>query len=185
VNRKYAPTDRRRQLSPGFLEDALDEDDEADYYDSRRTQRHFKDDLEAEARAEKRIMNAKKSQGPKGIPRKSSFPPAKSSRHPMGYSDDEREESEYETEDDEEEERPLKRDEDSEPEYEDDEEDYEETAQANDASEEEEGEELKPKSNKSKGKGKSRGFESDEDSPPRKKPTTHRRMTVVSDCDDE
>ncbi|KAK2387683.1 protein LEO1 protein [Trifolium repens] len=185
VKRKYAPTDRRRQLSPGFLEDALDEDDEADYYDSRRTQRHFKDDLEAEARAEKRIMNAKKSQGPKGIPRKSSFPPAKSSRHPMGYSDDEREESEYETEDDEEEERPHKRDEDSEPEYEDDEEDYEETAQANDASEEEEGEELKPKSNKSKGKGKSRGFESDEDSPPRKKPTTHRRMTVVSDSDDE
>ncbi|WJX32056.1 hypothetical protein P8452_20427 [Trifolium repens] len=185
VNRKYAPTDRRRQLSPGFLEDALDEDDEADYYDSRRTQRHFKDDLEAEARAEKRIMNAKKSQGPKGIPRKSSFPPAKSSRHPMGYSDDEREESEYETEDDEEEERPLKRDEDSEPEYEDDEEDYEETAQANDASEEEEGEELKPKSNNSKGKGKSRGFESDEDSPPKKKPTTHRRMTVVSDSDDE
>jgi hypothetical protein len=45
--------------------------------------------------------------------------------------------------------------------------------------------ELKPKSNKSKGKGKSRGFESDEDSPPRKKPTTHRRMTVVSDSDDE
>ncbi|GAU44270.1 hypothetical protein TSUD_133150, partial [Trifolium subterraneum] len=141
VNRKYAPTDRRRQLSPGFLEDALDEDDEADYYDSRRTQqRHFKDDLEAEARAEKRIMNAKKSQGLKGIPRKSSFPPAKSSRHPMGYSDDEREESEYETEDDEEEERPRKRDEDSEPEYEDDEEDYEETAPANDASDEEEGE---------------------------------------------
>jgi hypothetical protein len=25
VKRKYAPTDRRRQLSPGFLEDALDE----------------------------------------------------------------------------------------------------------------------------------------------------------------
>jgi hypothetical protein len=39
---------------------SLLQDDEADYYDSRRTQRHFKDDLEAEARAEKRIMNAKK-----------------------------------------------------------------------------------------------------------------------------
>lgn len=25
VNKKYTPTDRRRQLSPGFLEDALDE----------------------------------------------------------------------------------------------------------------------------------------------------------------
>lgn len=100
VSRKYTPAvDRRRQLSPGFLEDALDEvlnsvfilvtyllqfsvskhicvhktmtvplfthpsflqEDEPEYYDSRRSQRRFEDDLEAEARAEKRIMNAKK-----------------------------------------------------------------------------------------------------------------------------
>ncbi|KAM5570889.1 hypothetical protein ABKV19_011499 [Rosa sericea] len=58
VNRKYTPTvDRRRQLSPGFLEEALDEDDEEDYHESRRSRRHIE---EEEARAEKRIMNAKK-----------------------------------------------------------------------------------------------------------------------------
>ncbi|XP_057443078.1 protein LEO1 homolog isoform X2 [Lotus japonicus] len=182
LSRKYTPAvERRRQLSPGFLEDALDEDDEADYYDSRPSQRRFEEDLEEEARAEKRIMNAKKVS--KDIPRKSSFPPAKSSRHPMSYPDDEREESEYET-DDEEDERPLphKRDEDTEPEYEDeDEEPYEERAQVNDASDEEEEEEPKQKS---KGSVKRKGFESDEDSPPRKT-TAHRRMAVVYDSDDE
>ncbi|XP_058784625.1 uncharacterized protein LOC131659454 [Vicia villosa] len=88
VNQKYAPIERRRQLSPGFLEDAVGEDAEADYFDSRCKQRHFEDELEAEVQAEKRIMNAKKSQRPKDIPRKSSFPPAKSSRDPVGYPDD-------------------------------------------------------------------------------------------------
>lgn len=189
VSRKYTPAvDRRRQLSPGFLEDALDEEDETDYYDSRRSQRRFEDDLEAEARAEKRIMNVKKSQGPKDIPRKSSFPPAKSSRNPMGYQDDEREESEYET-DDEEDERPpsRKRDEDTEPEYEDEEEEeehYEEAEQVNDASDEEEEEEPKQKSKEFRSSTKRKGFESDEDSPPRKT-TTHRRMAVVYDSDEE
>lgn len=190
VSRKYTPAvDRRRQLSPGFLEDALDEEDEAEYYDSRRSQRRFEDDLEAEARAEKRIMNAKKSQGPRDIPRKSSFPPPKSSRNPMGYPDDEREESEYET-DEEEDERPppRKRDEDTEPEYEDDEEEedhYEEAEQVNDASDEEEEEEPKQKSKEFRGSAKRKGgFESDEDSPPRKT-TTHRRMAVVYDSDEE
>nr|KYP55739.1 LOW QUALITY PROTEIN: RNA polymerase-associated protein LEO1 [Cajanus cajan] len=231
VSRKYTPAvDRRRQLSPGFLEDALDEEDETDYYDSRRSQRRFEDDLEAEARAEKRIMNVKKSQGPKDIPRKSSFPPAKSSRNPMGYQDDEREESEYET-DDEEDERPpsRKRDEDTEPEYEDEEEEeehYEEAEQVNDASDEEEEEVLlillknivgsnfacwfifvllltsafllcnkifcmwlvhaepKQKSKEFRSSTKRKGFESDEDSPPRKT-TTHRRMAVVYDSDEE
>ncbi|KAJ1422298.1 Leo1-like protein [Sesbania bispinosa] len=186
VNRKYTPTiERRRQLSPGFLEDALDEDDEADYYDSRRSQRRFEEDLEEEAQAERRIMNAKR--GPKDIPRKSSFPPAKSSRHPMGYPDDEREESEYET-DDEEDERPpsRKRDEDTEPEYEDDDEEehYEEAAQVNDASDEEEEEEPKQKSKEFRGSVKRKGFESDEDSPPRKT-TALRRMAVVYDSDEE
>lgn len=187
VNRKYTPTERRRQLSPGFLEDALDEDEEADYYDSRRTQRHYEEDFEAEVRAEKRIMNAKKSQGPKSIPRKSSFlPPAKSSRHQVGYPDDERDESEYETEDDEEEERPRSRmrDDDSEAEYEDEEED-EQIEQENDASDEDEDEGLKQKSKNLKRKAKKKGFDSDEGSPPPKKPTTHRRMTIMSDSDDE
>ncbi|XP_058788430.1 protein LEO1 homolog isoform X2 [Vicia villosa] len=185
VNKKYTPTDRRRQLSPGFLEDALDEDDEADYYDPRRKQRHFEDELEAEVRAEKRIMNAKKSQGPKNIPRKSSIPPAKSSRNPLGYPY-EREESEYETDEDEEEEIPRSRtrDDDTEPEYEDSEEDDEETGQADAAaSDEEEEEEPKHKSRDLEGKVKRKGFGSEEHSLPRK--PTNRRMTIVSDSDDE
>ncbi|XP_058788431.1 protein LEO1 homolog isoform X3 [Vicia villosa] len=183
VNKKYTPTDRRRQLSPGFLEDALDEDDEADYYDPRRKQRHFEDELEAEVRAEKRIMNAKK--GPKNIPRKSSIPPAKSSRNPLGYPY-EREESEYETDEDEEEEIPRSRtrDDDTEPEYEDSEEDDEETGQADAAaSDEEEEEEPKHKSRDLEGKVKRKGFGSEEHSLPRK--PTNRRMTIVSDSDDE
>lgn len=36
------------------------QDDEADYYDSRRSRNRFEEDLEVEARAEKRILNAKK-----------------------------------------------------------------------------------------------------------------------------
>ncbi|CAL0329961.1 unnamed protein product [Lupinus luteus] len=182
VSRKYPPTvDRRRQLSPGFLDD---EDDETDYHDSRRSQHRFEDDLELEALAEKRIMNAKKSQGLKDIPRKSSFPPAKSSRRPIEYSDDDREESEYES-DGEEDERPISRQrtEDSEPEYEDEEEEeehYEEEAQVNDASDEEE---PKRKSKEIRGSVKRKGIESDEDSPPRK--TLTRRKVVVYDSDEE
>nr|POE91198.1 protein leo1 like [Quercus suber] len=147
VNRKYTPTaDRRRQLSPGFLEDALDEDDETDYYDSRRSRRRFEEDLEVEARAEKRILNAKKSQGPKDIPRKSSLPTAKSSRRPVDFSDSEREESEYES-DGEEDERspPRKRAEEPVQEYEEEEEEEEhdeQEAEVNEASEEEEEEEA-------------------------------------------
>ncbi|KAI9088386.1 hypothetical protein K1719_029835 [Acacia pycnantha] len=189
VNRKYAPlVERRRQLSPGFLEDALHEDDETDYYNSRHGHRRFDDDFDVEARAEKRIMNAKKSQVPKDIPRRSSFPPVKSSRRPIDFSDDEREESEYET-DGEEDDRalPRKRAEDSEPEYEDEEEDeeehYGEEALVNDASEEEEEPRQK---NKERSGVKRKGFESEEDSPQRKATThAHRRMAVVYDSDEE
>ncbi|KAM3002631.1 hypothetical protein FF2_038759 [Malus domestica] len=99
VSRKYTTTgDRRRQLSPGFLEDALDElitsdfpDEEPNYHKSRRSRRHMEEDFEMEARREKRILNAKKSQGPKDIPCKSSLPTANSYRRSMGLSD----ESEY------------------------------------------------------------------------------------------
>lgn len=45
---------------PLFTRCSFLQEDETDYYDSRRTQRRFEDDLEVEARAEKRIMNAKK-----------------------------------------------------------------------------------------------------------------------------
>lgn len=38
----------------------FDQDDETDYHDSRRSRRRFEEELEAEVRAEKRIINAKK-----------------------------------------------------------------------------------------------------------------------------
>ncbi|EEF47773.1 protein LEO1 homolog [Ricinus communis] len=185
VNRKYTQTvERRRQLSPGFLEGALDEDDEPDYYDHRRSRRRFEEDLEVEARAERRIMNAKK--GNKDILRKPSLPSAKSSKRPVNFSDSEREESEYES-DGEEDERspPRKRVEEPEQEYEEEEEEREAEAEADGASEEEEeAEEPKQRSKDFGGIRKRMGIESDEESPPRKMPT-HRRMAVVYDSDEE
>ncbi|XP_050376302.1 protein LEO1 homolog [Argentina anserina] len=181
VNRKYTPNvDRRRQLSPGFLEDALSEDDDEDYHDSRRSRHHFE---EEEARAEKRIMNAKKAQRPKEFPRKSSYPTSRSARQ-LDLSDSERGESEYET-DGEEDERspPRKRAMDPEPEYEDEEEDYEEEAEVNGASDDE-AEEPKQRGRGSGHGLKRKEIESDEDSPPRKA-TTHRRMAVVYDSDED
>ncbi|XP_050223743.1 protein LEO1 homolog isoform X2 [Mercurialis annua] len=188
ISRKYTQNvDRRRQLSPGFLEDALDEDEEPDYYDSRRSRRRFEEDLEVEARAEKRIMNAKK--GNKDILRKPSLPVAKSSKRPINFSDSEREESEYET-DGEEDERslPRKRGEEPEQEYEEEEEEgddrYDE-AEADVASDEEdEAEDPRQKSKDFGGSRKRAGIESDEESPP-KKMATHRRMAVVYDSDEE
>ncbi|KAA8541022.1 hypothetical protein F0562_024840 [Nyssa sinensis] len=185
VNRKYTQTVRReRQLSPGFLEDALDEDDEPDYHESRRyaARRRFEEDLEMEARAERRIINAK---GHKDIPRKSSLPAVKSSRRPVDFSESEREESEYESDGEEEERTPPRRRA-EEPEREDEEEEEEhdeEEAVANEASEEE-AEEPKQKAKEWGGSLKGKGIESDEDSPPRKT-TTHRRMAIVYDSDEE
>ncbi|CAK7322803.1 unnamed protein product [Dovyalis caffra] len=206
VNRKYTPTvERRRQLSPGFLEGALDEDDEPDYYDSRHSHR-FEEDLEVEARAEKRIMNAKK--GHRDMLPKSSMSSVKSSKRPVDFSDSEREESEYETDGDEYEKSPVrKRVDEPEQEYEEEEEEeeerYEEDTEVNGVSEEEEivmtlacGEdyssvaimgffmEPKQKGKEFGGSRKRVGFESDEDSPPRKI-QSGRRMTVVYDSDEE
>lgn len=189
VNRKYTQTVRReRQLSPGFLEDALDEDDEGDYHESRRSaaRRRFEEDLEMEARAEKRIINAKRPQGQKDMPRKSSMPPVKSSQRPVDFSESEREESEYETEGEEDERSPQRRRvevSEQEDEYEDDNHDEEE-AVANEASEEEP-EEPKQKAKEFGGSLKRKEIESDEDSPPRKMTTTHRRMAIVYDSDEE
>ncbi|CAI9284023.1 unnamed protein product [Lactuca saligna] len=176
VNRKYTPTVRReRKLSPGFLEDALEEDDEQDYYDSRR-RRRFEEDLEMEARAEKRIINAKKSQGGghKDTPRKSlQGMNMKSSRHgPADDYESEREESEYETEG-EEDETETRRDH-----YDDDEDEYEEPL-ADDASDEER--ELKHN------KASRQEIESEEESPPRKASASasHRRKALVYDSDED
>ncbi|CAN0876912.1 Protein LEO1 homolog [Linum grandiflorum] len=183
VSRKYTPVvERKHQLSTGFLEEALDEEDEQDYYDSRRSRRRFEEDLEVEARAEKRIMSAKK--GNKDILRKSSLPTAKSNKRPVNFSDSDRGESEYESDEYQDERSPpKKRVEDPEDEYEEDEEEeqqYEEEAEDG-MSEEEEAEEPNRR-----GKGRMRNeIESDEDSPPRKMPAAHRRKAVVFDSDDE
>lgn len=189
VNKKYAPAvDRRRQLSPGFLEDALDEDEETDYYDSRRSRRRFEDDLELEAQAERRIMSAKKGQ--KEAPRKSSAPPVKSSRRPAEFSESEREESEYESYAEEDERSPPhRRAEVPVEEYEEDEEEEaepeEEEAEVNGASEEEEEVEEPKRKGRDYGSGyKRKEIESDEESPPRKA-APHRRMAVVYDSEEE
>uniref|UniRef100_A0A803L9H4 RNA polymerase-associated protein LEO1 n=2 Tax=Chenopodium quinoa TaxID=63459 RepID=A0A803L9H4_CHEQI len=182
VNRKYAKSsDRGRQLSPGFLEDALEEDDEANYYDPRRDRHRFEDELEAEARAEKRIINAKKAQGHKDIPRKLSNAP-KTSRRPVDFSDSERDESEYETDGGEEERSPERRMEDSEPEWKDSED--EEQGEAVGGASEEEAEEPKQMTKEARGSLKRKEIDSDEESP-RKKPTTHRRMAVVYESDED
>ncbi|WZY79538.1 hypothetical protein YC2023_025922 [Brassica napus] len=60
VKRKYPLPAARRQLSTGYLEDALEEDEETDHYGSHRSNRGYEEDLEAEAQRERRIMNAKK-----------------------------------------------------------------------------------------------------------------------------
>lgn len=188
VKSKYAPTYRReRQLSPGFLEDGPEEEDEADdYYSSRRSSaRHrFEEDLEAEAQAEKRIINAKRSNVNKNIPRKTSLPAHRPSRRPVD-SESEREESEYETDGEDIERSPNHEGDDlpdHEDEYEDDEED-EDAAGANAMSEEEEEE---PRRRKETGSSslKRKEIASDEDSPPRKA-AMHRRKTVVFDSDEE
>lgn len=188
VSRKYTQTVRReRQLSPGFLEDALEEDDEQDYYDSRRSaaRRRFEEDLEMEARAEKRIINAKKSQGHKDTPRKSSSLHAmksSSSRRPVDDYESEREESEYETEGEEDERSPPRSRRPQEPDhrYDDDEDEYEEPL-ADEASEDET--EFKHKASGSNLKRQE--IESEEESPPRKAATSHRRKALVYDSDEE
>ncbi|XP_057459803.1 protein LEO1 homolog isoform X2 [Actinidia eriantha] len=188
VNRKYTQTVRReRQLSPGFLEDALDEDDEPDYYESRRSSaRHrFEEDLEMEARAEKRIINAKKPQLQKDTPRKSSLPPVKSARRPIDFSESEREESEYETEGEEVERFPPgRRVEEPEQEHDEEEPEHDEDEAETNETSEEELEEPKHGAKEFGGSLKSKEIQSDEDSPPRKMPT-HRRMAIVYDSDEE
>ncbi|CAI9111866.1 OLC1v1012195C1 [Oldenlandia corymbosa var. corymbosa] len=183
VARKYPPIVRKeRQLSPGFLEDALEEEDE-DYFEPRRSsnRRRFEDDLELEARAERRIMNAKK--GNKDIFRKSSMTAPKSSRQRLDYSESEKDESEYETEGEEEERSPGRGAEDMEEDFEEQEaEDYSEE-EANELSEEE-AEEPKRKMKESGSSLKRKAIESDEDSPPRKVAPQRRMAMVISDEED-
>ncbi|WOL05153.1 hypothetical protein Cni_G13879 [Canna indica] len=187
VNRKYSqPVHRGRQLSPGFLEDALDEEDEGeDYYSSRRgsARSRFEEDLEAEARAEKRIINAKKSSVHTNIQRKTSLSAARPSKRQLEeYSESEREESEYESEGEDLDQSPHAREDepDNEDEYEEDAD--EEAADAISPSEEEEEPRKKIKETGSSNI-KRKEIESDEESPPRKAIT--RRKTVVFDSDED
>ncbi|KAI3463907.1 hypothetical protein Pfo_020570 [Paulownia fortunei] len=200
VNRKYTqPIRRERQLSPGFLEDALDEEDEQDYYENRRSAvRHrFEEDLEVEARAEKRMISVKKAcykyitninipgHGAKDIHRKVALPAAKSSRRPVDFSESEKE-SEYETEGEEDGGSPPHRsDEEAEQDYAEEDEEREQGEEEETYVEsEEEAEDTKQKIRDSRGSLKRKDIESDEDSPPRKI-TTHRRMKMVYESDDE
>lgn len=193
VNRKYTQTvSRGRQLSPGFLEGALDEEDEPEeYYSSRRgasARYRFEEDMEAEAQAEKRIMNAKRSNMQKNVPRKSSLPAAHPARRLVDeYSPSDEEESEYETDGEDIEMSPTRAREDEadhEDEYEEDEAD-EEALGANSASEEDEDEEPRKKIKEIGGSSlKRREIESDGESPPRKT-AVHRRKAVVFDSDEE
>ncbi|XP_058070392.1 protein LEO1 homolog isoform X2 [Magnolia sinica] len=186
VSRKYPQTvERGRQLSPGFLEEALEEDDEPeDYYSSRRSAaRHrFEEDMELEAQAEKRIINAKRFT--KDVPRKSSLPAVRPSRRPVEESSESvGGESEYETDGDEGEQSPVrKRSREPEHEYDEDEQEAEETG-ANEESEEDEPEEPRRRNKESVGSLKRKEIESDPDSPPRK-PAVHRRA-VVFDSDED
>ncbi|XP_062187088.1 protein LEO1 homolog [Phragmites australis] len=186
VSRKYTqPARPRRQLSPGFLEDALDEDEEPDnHYSSWRMppRRRFEDELEAEARAERRIINAKSNMS-RSVPRKPSFPPARPPRRQADeYSESEREESEYETEGEDIEHSPTRGREDELDEEDEYEEDVEEAPLSD--------EEIEaPKRKRESGGGSHRREELDsdsDDSPPRKQQAVqHRRKAVVFDSDDE
>ncbi|KAF5178473.1 Leo1-like protein [Thalictrum thalictroides] len=185
VSRKYSHNiDRGRQLSPGFLDDALDEEDESDYHDSRRSaaRRRFEEDLEVEAHAEKRIINAKKSQSHRDLPRKSSATAARPSRR-ADYSESEKEESEYETDEDEDEGSPLRK-EVEEQEYEDEEYDEPNVQAGRKNEESEESEELGQRSKEVGGGRKRNEIESDGDSP-RRKTANHRKMVFYDSEDDE
>ncbi|VAH30951.1 unnamed protein product [Triticum turgidum subsp. durum] len=182
VNHKYTqPARQRRQLSPGFLEDALDEDEETDnHYSSRRmaSRGRFEDDLEAEALGERRIINAKKSNMSRGVPRKPSFPPSRPARR-QEYSESEREESEYETEGEDIEHSPTGGREEL-----DEEDEYEEDPEP--MSDEGIQEPKRKRESAVGGSQRRREVDSDEDSPPRKQAATvHRRKGVVFESDDE
>ncbi|KAF8699012.1 hypothetical protein HU200_034845 [Digitaria exilis] len=188
VTRKYTqPARPRRQLSPGFLEDALDEDEEPEYGSWRGPgRRRFEDELEAEALAERRIINAKKSNMSRNVPRKPSYPPARPPRRQADeYSESEREESEYETDGEDIEHSPTRGREDELDEEDEYEEDVEEAPLSDEEME-------APKRKRESGGGSHRREElvseeeDDDDSPPRKQQAVqHRRKAVVFDDSDE
>ncbi|KAK8963921.1 hypothetical protein KSP40_PGU012640 [Platanthera guangdongensis] len=158
---------------------------EEDYYNSRKfaPRRGVEDDFEAEAEAEKRILNAKRANLQKSTLRKPVQSAARSTRHPVEeYSESEREESEYETEGEDVDTSPAARDKEL-----DDKDEYEEDADEEAVGTISASEEEEPRRNARETGGSSlkrKEIESDVDSPPRKAPT-HRRKAVVFDSDDD
>eukprot|EP00252_Welwitschia_mirabilis_P009755 TRINITY_DN2260_c0_g1_i2.p1 TRINITY_DN2260_c0_g1~~TRINITY_DN2260_c0_g1_i2.p1 ORF type:complete len:638 (+),score=203.68 TRINITY_DN2260_c0_g1_i2:366-2279(+) len=185
ISRKYVPPrDRGPQLSPGFLDD----DDETEAYaeNSRATHaRRFQDDLEAEDRAERRIINAK-MQRPLSRERASRFVKdrrsAQASRRDLEEAmseESERDISEYESEglDDEEAEQEEIEDQEAEEEEVDEVQEEEEEQEEEDRkSEEEEHDERRQKRHE-------REESPMEESPPRK--AVQRRRVVVSESDED
>uniref|UniRef100_A0A0E0KJ72 Leo1-like protein n=1 Tax=Oryza punctata TaxID=4537 RepID=A0A0E0KJ72_ORYPU len=172
VKRKYSqPLRQRQKLTPGFLEDALEEDEAPGVGNQRRGpgRAHFEDDLEAEALSKRHVTNVKKANVGKAVPSPSVH------KHQVNeYSDSEREESEYETDGEDIDNSPTngREDELDEEEEEDPEEVIGDTSMSDENHEEQE--HVKER----------KGFDSDDESPPRKKPL-NRRKTVVFDSDDE
>ncbi|ONM28042.1 Protein LEO1-like protein [Zea mays] len=182
----------KERVSKSLLLHYLVYDDEPGY-DSRRMpgRRRFEDELEAEALAERRIINAKKSNMSRNVPHKPPYPPARPPRRQADeYSGSEREESEYETDgEDIEHSLPRGRREDEL----DEEEEYEEDVEEEEAPLSDEEMEAPKRKRESGGGGQRReelvSEEDDEDhddSPPRKQPAvSHRRKAVVFDDSDE
>uniref|UniRef100_A0A0E0GTZ7 Leo1-like protein n=1 Tax=Oryza nivara TaxID=4536 RepID=A0A0E0GTZ7_ORYNI len=173
VKRKYSqPLRKRRKLTPGFLEDALEEDEAPGVgYNQRRGpgHAHFEDSLEAEALSKRHVTNAKKANVGKAVPS-----PSVPKHQVNEYSKSESEESEYETDVEDIDNSPTNGREDDmdEEEEEDPEEVIGDTSMSDENNEEQE--HVKER----------KGFNSDDESPPRKQPL-NRRKTVVFDSDDE
>lgn len=190
ISRKYAPVrEREPQLSPGYLEEALEEDDEDGYAENRRAvhARRFQEELEAEGRAERRIINAKKHQPPsRELPKYSKdrrpIRPSRREAEEAMSDESEREASEYESEGLEDEEENIQEDlEEQEAEEEEPEEPEEEEQEAQ---EDEGGESQEEERAGDKRRRQERGESPLEESPPRK-PAQRRRVVVSSESDED
>lgn len=187
ISRKYVPARERvePQLSPGYLEGALEEEEETDDYGEGQRfadARRFQEQLEAEGKAEKKIINAKRP----SVPSKESLVKRQKDRRPSPPSrreledrfseESEREASDYESDGQEDDAGLNEGEEDDQ-----DEEGADHEEEDDDQGEEKRWEDGEDETNK---KRRDRGddFENDE-SPPRK--PVQRRRVVVSDSEEE
>ncbi|KAL2653126.1 hypothetical protein R1flu_021254 [Riccia fluitans] len=185
--RKYShmpSRERDAQLSPGYLDGALDEEEEADDYDRhgrRGDSRRFQQQLDDETRAERRILSAKRHAQPSRRPSvKDRRPPLSRKEMLEDSSEEEREESAYETEPEDEDELPL---EDEEREYNDeDEEEEEDNRKWSDKGKSIDREDRRRYDRDDDRKRRRDRSEERDASPPRK--SVQRRRVVVSDDED-